>query len=326
MRLETPEALRSAIDSALTAGGSAALVTHHNPDGDGFCACIAVQELYRLRGVHLDIVLEKPIADYYDYLEGRKRSRPMEDGLRYDTVIVLDCHETKRVGICAPLIESAGRVIVADHHEEVLPVAGADVYINPRKTSIGCVVFEMYEHEIAGLEVFASRSLILNALYTTLLNDTDNFANLNTDAEAFDIASRMCRVGLIPTIAVREFIFRKTVAEVQFLGEVLASGDYRDEVFFVTSDRGMLERYGLPTEATSGVTRWLKGTRGIRLLGYFREGEPNHWRISMRADDIDVQRIAVKHGGGGHERAAGFDFTGSLDELKALILHEIEEQ
>jgi bifunctional oligoribonuclease and PAP phosphatase NrnA len=237
MRLNDPWELKAALDAAAEAAGRIVLLTHRNPDGDGFAACLAFREILRLRGKNADIVLEQPIADYYDFLEGRIRSNAFADDPPYDLAVVLDCHERKRLGICAPLADSASRVIVADHHEEILPIDGADVYIDASKASIGVVVFEMYESEIAAMP-FSSRIYILNALYTTLLNDTDNFANLNTDSAVFVIAARMCALGLISSIPVREFIFRKTVPEIMFLSEVFASADYHDDLLFVVSTRG----------------------------------------------------------------------------------------
>jgi phosphoesterase RecJ-like protein len=325
IRLNTHDKLRLAIESTLKPGIKAALVTHRNPDGDGFCACIAMQEIFRLRGIVIDIVLEKPIPPTYEFLEGSKRSIVFTPDMAYETVIMLDCHETQRIGVCSALLDKAQHIIIADHHEEVKPVENSSVFIDPKRVSIGAVVFDMWEHEIAGMQ-FTSRTLILNALYTTILNDTDNFANLNTDAATFDSATRMCVAGLIPTIPVREFIFRKTVPEMFFLSEVLSTGDFREGALFVISTRAMLERQNLSSDATSIITRWLKGTRGMQLLGYFREEEPNQWRASLRADEIDVQRIAIKFGGGGHPRASGFDFTGPVEELKALVIAEIHEQ
>jgi bifunctional oligoribonuclease and PAP phosphatase NrnA len=324
VRLADPTALRHAIEDAVQQGRTVALLTHRNPDGDGFAACIALQEFFRQRSVSMDIVLEKMIPDTYDYLEGCRRSRVWDESLAYEVVIVLDCHERQRVGICAPLLDKARRVIVADHHEEVSAIENADVFIDPTRPCIGAVLFDAWEAEIEVLS-FTPRTLILNALYTTVLNDTDNFANLNTDAAVFDLSARMCRAGLIPTIAVREFIFRKTVPEIAFLGEVLSHSEYHDNILFVTSTAEMLARYDLPEEATSGVTRWLKGVRGVRMLGYFREEEPGKWRASLRSDEIDVQRIAALFGGGGHIRAAGFGFRGPLEEVKARVLAETPE-
>jgi nanoRNase/pAp phosphatase (c-di-AMP/oligoRNAs hydrolase) len=39
-----------------------------------------------------------------------------------------------------------------------------------------------------------------------------------------------------------------------------------------------------------------------------------------------VNTIAVKYGGGGHEKASGCEMKGSLEELKITLLEDIREQ
>ena len=40
---------------------------------------------------------------------------------------------------------------------------------------------------------------------------------------------------------------------------------------------------------------------------------------------MDVSKIAVSFGGGGHVRAAGFEVKGTLDEVVAKVLSSIKE-
>ena len=48
------------------------------------------------------------------------------------------------------------------------------------------------------------------------------------------------------------------------------------------------------------------------------------YKVSLRSNRIvDVSRIAVSHGGGGHIRAAGFSMMGDIREIVSLIVSEI---
>jgi phosphoesterase RecJ-like protein len=51
------------------------------------------------------------------------------------------------------------------------------------------------------------------------------------------------------------------------------------------------------------------------------------FRCSLRSNNgIDVQKIAVKYGGGGHKAASGVNLDGPLDYAKKCMLDEIGRQ
>ena len=60
---------------------------------------------------------------------------------------------------------------------------------------------------------------------------------------------------------------------------------------------------------------------------FLYETEDGAFKVSTRSSNsVDVAKIAVGHGGGGHVRAAGFSMTGNADEIVEGIVAEIAEQ
>ena len=51
-----------------------ALLTHKNPDGDGFPACLALQEFLKQQSIKSDIILEEEPPEIYDFLDGYKKA------------------------------------------------------------------------------------------------------------------------------------------------------------------------------------------------------------------------------------------------------------
>jgi phosphoesterase RecJ-like protein len=48
------------------------------------------------------------------------------------------------------------------------------------------------------------------------------------------------------------------------------------------------------------------------------------WKVSLRSRGrVDVGSIAVRHGGGGHHNAAGFNARGSLDAVVAAVREQV---
>ena len=301
------------------------MVTHTNPDGDGLAACLAYQDILEDQGIHADIVLEYPAPELYDFLNGRDRTTFFDDSMRYDLVILIDCHEQKRIGRCAPLVDRAKSIVAIDHHTQGELIEGAHTCIETEIVSAGAIIYRMFEDEIASCK---HRQRIVDAIYTTVLNDTDNFQNSNTNAETFEICAGLAVLGLHAGEIVRLFIWSKTPAEMKLVGEVLSTIELRHggDIVFMHSTMEMLKRNGLTGEATSKMTRWVKGTKGAKVIVYFREVAHESWRLSLRAEHVDVSIIARKHNGGGHVRAAGCEVNGSLAQTKDILQAEIEKQ
>ena len=55
--------------------------------------------------------------------------------------------------------------------------------------------------------------------------------------------------------------------------------------------------------------------------------DEDKYKVSLRSKNTaDVSKIALKFGGGGHVRAAGFDISGSLEQIVDDVLREIEKE
>ncbi len=318
-------ALKKHLLQEVSSQGSICMVTHSNPDGDGLAACLALQDILVARGVHSDIVLEYPAPELYEYLDGPARATTYEDFMQYDLVILVDCHEQKRIGRCAPLIDRAKSLIAIDHHTPGEIIPEAYTCIETEIVSAGGIIFRMFEDDIAGMK---NRNRIVTAIYTTVINDTDNFQNSNTNADTFEICARLADLGLHAGETVRLFVWSKTAAEMRLVGEVLSTIEmlHDGDILFMHSTIEMLRQNMLNGEATSKMTRWVKGTKGAKAIVYFRQVEDETWRLSLRSEFVDVAVIARSHNGGGHVRAAGCTMHGTLSQVQREIQAEIEKQ
>ena len=319
--------IKNILITAIDKFNSICILTHKNPDGDGLSAALAMQEIISEKGKSADVILEYPCPEAYDFLQGEERTKVFSDHMIYDLLIVLDCHEEERLGRCTPLIPTAKKIVVIDHHvlQELIPEAST--FINTETVSAGAIIFNIYEKE---LESFPpdKANYIATAIFTTILNDTDNFLNRNTDAETFSISSKLMRYGIIPGYITEHFLLSNTADHMRFVGEVLATletYDY-DKVLFMHATQEMMHRNGLDNTATSKLTRWVKGTRSVQALACLVEVRKNRYRLSLRSNYIDVNKVAVKFGGGGHKKASGCELKGSLREVKKTILEEFREQ
>ena len=325
MILNRLEDLKLKLKDAISRHKSIGIVTHINPDGDGFAACLALKKLLKDFNRYADIILEKEITEQYDFIQGKEESFVMNDSLKYSLVILLDCHESKRIGTCAPLVKHAEDVFAVDHHPLREEIDNSITYIDTDSASVGVIVWNMFREEI---EKSSNAVYIAKAIYTTILNDTDNFLNANTDSAVFVICSDLCKFDINPGEITRNFIMGKKPLELKFIGKVMNSIElYNDNrVMFLFSTMQDLEDLGLDSHATSKITRWVKGAKDVIAVVYFREIAENTYRLSLRTESLNVNKIAASYGGGGHTRASGCEIIGNLDDIKKEILKSISDQ
>ena len=68
----------------------------------------------------------------------------------------------------------------------------------------------------------------------------------------------------------------------------------------------------------AGLVFQLKEAVGAALI---REREDGTYKVSLRSrGEIDIEKIARQHGGGGHRNAAGFALEGDGEEVRRRVV------
>ena len=85
-----------------------------------------------------------------------------------------------------------------------------------------------------------------------------------------------------------------------------------------------MKALGINDEEAEGMTNYLRMVDGTEVAIYVREKSDGSNKVSMRSNElIDISKIAIANGGGGHKRAAGFtmNIDGSTyeEEKKKLL-------
>ncbi|MEL7597976.1 MAG: DHHA1 domain-containing protein, partial [Clostridiaceae bacterium] len=88
----------------------------------------------------------------------------------------------------------------------------------------------------------------------------------------------------------------------------------------------MLDEFGINNGDSSDIISLGTKIDTVEVAVLFKETEEGV-KVSLRSKNIvDVRKIAEKFGGGGHVRAAGFASEKSLEEIKKIIIKEIEKE
>ena len=100
------------------------------------------------------------------------------------------------------------------------------------------------------------------------------------------------------------------------------------QVIYTYVTKEMFHTFSCGKEETEGIVDRIRVVDGVEvaILAYQLEKEDT-MKVSLRSiSKVDVSKIAVAYGGGGHIRAAGFEVSGDFETVLAHILEMIEEQ
>jgi len=304
---------------------SIGLTTHINPDGDGLCTCLALKRILKHLGYEAEIIVDELNLDRYNYLNANEELIAYQDDLVYELLVVIDLHDYSRLSDRVHLAEKAKTVAVLDHHE--IEDDLMDCTFSWVKTSAVCTGWMLNEMFKTVIRTMSAEDMLYvgNCLYTTLLNDTNNFTNANTDKHSFELSAALCNYGTKPYLIHRLFMVSRTPVELKLVGEILSTIELYDDgkILFMHSTREMLTRNNLDDEATSNITRWVQDLKGVETIAYFREENTDDYRLSLRSKTINVHSIAIQYEGGGHLQASGCHCLGTLPDIKRLMLDKI---
>jgi phosphoesterase RecJ-like protein len=85
---------------------------------------------------------------------------------------------------------------------------------------------------------------------------------------------------------------------------------------------------GAIKDDTDGLVNMVRKLKTVEVAVMLREEENGDIKISLRSKNyVDVSKIAIKYGGGGHIRASGATIKNkTFKEIKEMLINDIKEQ
>ncbi len=296
------------------------LATHLNPDGDALGSMFALALVLRDQGKEVWCYLEEEIPTIYQWLPGQELVRkgyPEDDAW---IGVVLDCAEVKRVGRAAEFLGRLREVIVLDHHE-VTGTLGTLRLIEPIYATGGLVFY------LLNRLCWPITKEIAENLYTAIFSDTGGFRFSQTTAETFEVAQVLVKAGAEPAKIAELLYERYPFSRFCLLRLVL------DRLELVAGGKGSISflRHEDFTECQASkaelddFANFLRSIDGVEISALVKEYRPEEISVSLRSrGKINVARLALEFGGGGHACAAGFKLRGELSQVLSLVRERLE--
>jgi phosphoesterase RecJ-like protein len=307
----------------LAPGDEIQLICHVNPDGDALGSMLGFGLALRrlgFTGVLATFPGEFEVPVPYQVLPGLDMLVTAAEAYREPRLIVIfDVAAESRLGSLAPLA-AAGHSVVLDHHASNTRFGSVNL-VDPRAAATSVVVAGLLTR--LGVPLDAE---IAECLYVALATDTGSFKFDMTTPAVHELAARLIATGISPSDISRRIFDTRPFGAMKLAGEVLgraqldaaaAGGHGMVWTYATLAD---LSRYEQRPYVLDTLIDPIRSVAEADVAVVVKETGPGEWAVSLRSKGaVDVSRVAVALGGGGHRLAAGFTGRGTPEEIVAAV-------
>lgn len=307
---------------------------HKIADPDSFGACMGIYRaavsLEKKAHIVINTVTESVQPLYDEIAESPAYEDDIfltsDQALDYVTdntmVIVVDTNKPQMTE-CPELLRRSRMIAVLDHHRQGSNIIENAVlsYVEPYSSSTCEMVAEVLQYIADDIRIPAVEA---ECLYAGIMIDTRNFMN-RTGVRTFEAAAFLRRCGADIT-RVRK-MFRDDMKSYRAKAEAMRMAEVYRKEYAIAQCPGDIES---PTVLAAQAANELLDISGIKASFVLTEYEGKIYLSARSIDEVNVQIIAEKLGGGGHINSAGaqfehMDMEEVVSALKETIDHMIEE-
>ena len=307
------------------------IMGHSIADVDAFGAAVGIYCAARQLGKHAQIVLDevssslRPFRELFIPEKGYPADMIISSRMALEhahadaALIVVD---TNRPGYteCPQLLNRIRTVVVFDHHRvgsETIRNAVLS-YIEPYASSTCEMIAEVLQYFDEDIRLSYEEA---DALYAGMLIDTNNFVT-KTGVRTFEAAAYLRRSGA-EVVRVRKLL-RNDMEAYKARAEAIRAAEVYRGCFAISICPA--DKIESPTIASSQAANELLNIIGIKASFVLTDYHGKIYISSRSIDEINVQRIMERLGGGGHMSTAGAQLTNcSIEEAVSIIKNTLDE-
>ena len=326
------EQWEAAVAAVRALGGDAEiqLICHVSPDGDALGSMLGFGLGLRRLG-HTRVRATFPghfsVPDPYAALPGLDLLVPEADAYPApDLILVFDVASESRLGGLAARVAAAPVSVLLDHHASNTGF-GVIRLVDPHAAATSVLAEQLLDR--LGVPLDAE---IAECFYVALATDTGSFKFDMTTAAVHELAARLIATGLRPGDISRQIFDTRPFGAVKLAGEVLgraeldpAAAGGRGLVWtYATLDD--LARHGQPPYILDTLIDPVRGVAEADVTVLVKQVAEGEWAVSLRSKGaVDVSRLAISQGGGGHRLAAGFTGFGEPRDVVDTVRQLLDE-
>lgn len=308
------------ITAKLNNAESVGIFVHVNPDGDALGSAFSLKNVLMGEGKNADVYYDGETEPCLKEIFG---IRPESDkGGRialkneHDLLIALDCADLNRLGVYAEIFSNHKNTAAIDHH--ITHVKYAESAVVQEISSTCELIFKMYKEMKAEITVKTAEYL-----YTGIATDTGSFKFSSVNGDTHRAVAELIDMGVDFAALSKRIFDTKSKEYFKLYAYAVNSMEFYcgGAVAVLKLSEDDFKRFGITEASASAVVSVPGRVEGVKLGVYVRSRR-NECKVSLRSSgEVDVARLAVGFGGGGHKCAAGYSVEPDYVEenLKMLI-------
>ena len=303
---------------------------HKITDVDALGAAIGIYRAGKTIGKTVNIVVNDPTASIRPLMAGFMNNPDYDPSMFVNSaqakelvdnntvVVVVDTNKPSYTE-CEDLLHMTKTIVVLDHHRRGSEVIDNAVlsYVEPYASSACEMVAEILQYFSDDLRI---RNMEADCIYAGIMIDTNNFTT-RAGVRTFEAAAFLRRSGADVT-RVRKML-RDNLESYQARAEAVRTAHIYRDCFAIA--RCPSEGLDSPTVVGAQAANELLNIAGVKASFVLTEYN-NEVYISARAiDEVNVQVMMEKMGGGGHMNIAGAQVKATPDEVEKMLKDIIDE-
>ena len=304
---------------------------HKITDVDALGAAIGIYRAGRTLGKTVNIVVNDPTTSIRPLMAGYMNNPDYEPSMFVNSaqakelvdnntvVVVVDTNKPSYTE-CQDLLYMTKTVVVLDHHRRGSEVIENAVlsYVEPYASSACEMVAEILQYFSDDLRI---RTMEADCLYAGIMIDTNNFTT-RAGVRTFEAAAFLRRSGADVT-RVRKLL-RDNLESYKARAEAVRTASIYRNYFAIAKCPS--EGVDSPTVVGAQAANELLNIAGVKASFVLTQYNDEVYISARAIDEINVQVMMEKMGGGGHMNIAGAQVKASPDEVERMLKEIIDQE
>lgn len=305
-----------ALREIISAKDRVIVMGHRMADVDSFGAAVGIYRIAQTLGRKAHIVLNNATTSVQPLVELFRNNPEYDDDMIVDSqqaielagnnvvLVVVDVNKPS-ITECPELLRFCKSVVVLDHHRQgTETIENATLsYVEPYASSSCEMVSEILQYIHDNIRMRPEEA---DCMYSGIMIDTNNFAS-KTGVRTFEAAAFLRRSGADVT-RVRK-LFREDAAEYKARADAVSQAEIYKKYFAISICTG--EDLQSPTIVGAQAANELLNIKGIKASFVLTDYQGKIYVSARSIDEVNVQIIMEKMGGGGHMSIAACQMEGT---------------
>lgn len=307
--------------SKIQQNDSIVIFGHINPDGDCYGSQIALREILKENFPDKKIyAVGSGIKNFFDYLG---HMDIIEDQIIPSSLAILvDSNDIMRLE--DKRAKGAKDFVKIDHHINTFSFVEGPEIVDTDACSTAELIYRFAKENDLSISPLAA-----SALYLGILTDTGRFQYVKNFVYLFSILEAICHLGAEPK-KLNQILNMTNENSLHIKSFVYSHYQKKEEgIIYLVINKVEREALGVTCPIMASNVTLLGNVVNYPVWLIVSETDTHGMQVELRSSIIDVQKIAVTFGGGGHHFASGFtykEFSQELvDELLAKCSNALKE-